>query len=372
MPSDQVAVEARKSGISFQVTTAVAKEIHDAGGTDALLSVLRSLAPRTATAPANTPRTAPSGSPPVLVIESSPGQSQVYIDDEPVGSTSQQGRLRLTRLTAGDHRVRLSLSGYEDHEESVTLTGGSVTTLAATLVHPSAPLAPPPQPERPQPEQTPTGGNGQPGYLGVLPMMQQPAGARGVVLASVASGSPAERAGLKAYDTILSINGQQVTALEQLRDALSNHQAGEAVQITWYNGSSNVTRQIQLASAPPPGQATAQPAPPPTLSNMPHNGFVTFTVAHDHGPNGQGGNNYCVGTMSIGNGMIVFNGTKGTNGTHHYDIPLNIVKEAGRNKIYLIKLWGVPYPPQQENELQLRGRQPAKSTPAPGRNSDRD
>ncbi len=43
--SDDVAQEARKSGISFQVTASVAKEIRDAGGTDDLIRVLRTLAP---------------------------------------------------------------------------------------------------------------------------------------------------------------------------------------------------------------------------------------------------------------------------------------------------------------------------------------
>ncbi len=43
--SDDVAQEARKSGIAFQVTASVEKEIHDAGGTDELIRVLRTLAP---------------------------------------------------------------------------------------------------------------------------------------------------------------------------------------------------------------------------------------------------------------------------------------------------------------------------------------
>ena len=43
VPSDQVAQEAEKAGISFQVTPSVAKQIRDAGGTDDLIRVLRSL-----------------------------------------------------------------------------------------------------------------------------------------------------------------------------------------------------------------------------------------------------------------------------------------------------------------------------------------
>src|ERR1017187_8144163 len=133
VPSDEVAREAQKSGITFQVTAAVAKEIRDAGGTDALVRVLRSLSSKTPAAPSKPPRTAPAASPPTLLIESTPGQSQVYVDDEPVGTTSQQGRLKLSKLPAGGHRVRVSLSGYEDHEEAVTLTDGHVTTVATVL-----------------------------------------------------------------------------------------------------------------------------------------------------------------------------------------------------------------------------------------------
>ena len=55
VPSDQVAQEARKSGISFQVTASVAKEIRDAGGTEDLIRVLRTLAPRPPAAPTSTP-----------------------------------------------------------------------------------------------------------------------------------------------------------------------------------------------------------------------------------------------------------------------------------------------------------------------------
>ena len=77
VPSDQVAQEAEKAGISFQVTASVAKQIRDAGGTDDLIRVLRSLAPHVPAAPANPPPTGPATSPPALFIQSSPGQSQV-------------------------------------------------------------------------------------------------------------------------------------------------------------------------------------------------------------------------------------------------------------------------------------------------------
>jgi len=321
VPSDQVAQEARKAGISFQVTASVAKEIRDAGGTDALISVLKTLAPRPPAAPTSTPHNPPATSPPVLVIESTPGQSQVYIDDEPMGSTSQQGRLKLTRLAAGDHHVRISLSGYQDHEETVTLAGGEVATVAATLQRPSAPQVSPPT-QLPQTEETPTVNPGRAGYLGVAAMEQQPAGARGVVISGAFPGTPAEQAGLKAYDAILAVNGRRVTTQQNIHDALAGHQVGDVVQVTWYNGSTNVTRQIQLVAAP----ERVPPGPQPS----PNKGFTSFRVAHDHGHSGQ---DYCVGVMSVGNGMIYY---KADNGIHTFEIPLNSIKEACRNAVYLV------------------------------------
>jgi hypothetical protein len=333
VPSADVAKQAQKLGISFQVTPAVAKQIRDAGGTEDLIRMLRTLAPHPPAAPAVTPHNAPAASPPVLMIESTPGQGEVYIDDEPMGTTSQEGRLKLTRLMAGDHRVRISLSGYQDHEETVTLAAGEVTTVAVTLQQPSAQPAPF-SPQKPQTEETPTAPPSQAGYLGVYAMEQQPAGARGVVVSSVVSGTPAGQAGLKAYDTVLAVNGQQVTTAEELKAALATHPAGDVVQITWYNGSRNVTQQIQLVAPPTPGQAAAQPSAPPSLSNLPHNGFVSFTVAHIH----QTVQNYCIGLMSIGNGMIYYKGVKGNGPVHTFEIPLSSVREARRNITYLVKL----------------------------------
>ena len=126
VPSERIAAVARESGISFQVTPDVEREIRAARGTEDLIRTLLSISP----APPPTPQ-APS--PGVLMIESNPGQSQVYIDDGPVGSTSQAGRLKLSHLAAGQHRVRIALNGYQDHEETVTLSEGQVSTVAATL-----------------------------------------------------------------------------------------------------------------------------------------------------------------------------------------------------------------------------------------------
>ena len=349
VPSDEVAREARKAGISFQVTPSITRQIKDAGGTDALIQELRELAPHESppATPPPTPHPVPAPTPPTLSVVSSPGQCQVYVDDEPVGSTSQQGRLRLTQIAPGQHSVRISLSGYQESEQTVSLEPGRITTVTASLQRIEAPPPTPqpiPQPPAPEPEPSPEPARvNQPGYLGVLPAQQQPEGARGVVISGTQPGGPAAQAGLKAYDTILAVNGQQTTSPQELRSMLATHQVGETVQITWYDGTRTVTRQVRLSSPPSQTQIPVQPIPTPIPTptpslRLPHRGVVTFNVAHDHGQSGQV---YCTGILAVGNGMIYYKGTNssaGPSGVHNYEIPLDSVKEAHRNAVYLVAI----------------------------------
>ena len=79
--------------------------------------------------------------PPVLIIDAKPGGAQVYIDDELVGTTSSQGRLKLPQLNPGEHRVRLALLGHQDYEDKIELRPGETTRLLANLE--AAKAAPP-------------------------------------------------------------------------------------------------------------------------------------------------------------------------------------------------------------------------------------
>jgi hypothetical protein len=127
-------------GIAFQLTRETEKQLREAGADEALLKALRQSAAR-ASSPAVRPAPAvrsPAGQsrptgPAVLLIESNPGNAQVYVDDEPVGTTSAQGRLKLSQFAPGKHRVRVALAGYKDHEESVTLAAGETTRVAPSL-----------------------------------------------------------------------------------------------------------------------------------------------------------------------------------------------------------------------------------------------
>lgn len=60
-----------------------------------------------------------------------------------------------------------------------------------------------------------------------------PASGRGVVVAGVASGSPADDAGLEAGDTITSAAGQAVDSGEALAAVIRSHRPGDEISVQW-------------------------------------------------------------------------------------------------------------------------------------------
>ncbi len=65
-----------------------------------------------------------------VVIASSPTGAEVYIDNVYMGVTPAT----LTNVAAGSHTLTLRLSGYGDFVQTITVTGGDSTPVAATLV----------------------------------------------------------------------------------------------------------------------------------------------------------------------------------------------------------------------------------------------
>lgn len=82
--------------------------------------------------PPATPR--PRDTRSVLDITSDPPGARVFLDDEPVGRTDPEtGRLRLTALAAGSHRVRLSSEGRQDVIRELEIAAESVAMIEALL-----------------------------------------------------------------------------------------------------------------------------------------------------------------------------------------------------------------------------------------------
>lgn len=121
----RVAVLARQRGIDFHITPEVESELRQAGATDSLLATLREIAPKL--------YPAPSEKPAEIAVQTSPG-AEVYLDDQFAGRASPQGRLVIQNPKAGDHTLRVSLTGKRDYEQRVTIVAGQTATVDAALV----------------------------------------------------------------------------------------------------------------------------------------------------------------------------------------------------------------------------------------------
>ena len=96
------------------------------------------------------------------------------------------------------------------------------------------------------------------GYLGVriqnvderlaksfnLPSME------GALIAQVGEGSPAEKAGMKAGDFIVKVNGKKVKNVNELRNAVAALDPGKAYDVEVYRDGKNKTLQVKLEAQP--------------------------------------------------------------------------------------------------------------------------
>jgi len=83
---------------------------------------------------------------PTLDITSDPPGARVFFDDTPVGRTDPEtGRLSLTALAVGRHRVRVSLEGHDDVIREVEIGREPVTVAALLPLHRVASPRPPPE-----------------------------------------------------------------------------------------------------------------------------------------------------------------------------------------------------------------------------------
>jgi serine protease Do len=73
---------------------------------------------------------------------------------------------------------------------------------------------------------------------------------KGVLLTQVVDGGPAFKAGLRQYDVITRIEGQDVVTRDDLVKAILSYQVGQTVQITYWRGNNQATTMITLGQAP--------------------------------------------------------------------------------------------------------------------------
>jgi S1-C subfamily serine protease len=99
---------------------------------------------------------------------------------------------------------------------------------------------------------------GQPGFLGIGVRDLTPATAArlglsvssGVVVTSVASGSPAEKIGISQNSVITAINGSQIGTSSDVAPAIQTHKPGDKLQVTWVDQSGSHTATATLVGGP--------------------------------------------------------------------------------------------------------------------------
>lgn len=87
-------------------------------------------------------------------------------------------------------------------------------------------------------------GTGERAYLGSIPDMTSEPG--GVLLSGVRTGSPADSAGIRAGDVIISIGADTVANLNDMQNALVKHHPGDKVDIRVRRGDQVLTLHVTL------------------------------------------------------------------------------------------------------------------------------
>ncbi len=143
VPSSRVSAIVDDRGIDFDLTPEIEQRVRGAGGGDGVIEALRRASQRHAESEG--PRTGG------LVIKSTPGETQVYLNDEPKGMTSPEGEIRLPNLQPGTYNLRVSLPGYQSFEKNMTVEAGAAQTVYVTLVQKSAVTTPKDNPSQQPP-----------------------------------------------------------------------------------------------------------------------------------------------------------------------------------------------------------------------------
>ncbi len=72
----------------------------------------------------------------------------------------------------------------------------------------------------------------------------------GALITSVTSGSPADKAGLRAGDVITKIDDEDISTATELTSAIGSHQIGDQVEIVYYRGSVQKVANATLEESP--------------------------------------------------------------------------------------------------------------------------
>ena len=64
---------------------------------------------------------------------------------------------------------------------------------------------------------------------------------KGALVTQVATGSPADKAGIKSGDVITNFEGKEITSSDELIQAIHSSEIGQRVEITFWRGNTQNT-----------------------------------------------------------------------------------------------------------------------------------
>ena len=70
---------------------------------------------------------------PTLVILKAPPGAQIFVDDRLLGSINTDGQANISTISAGQHRLHLTLNGYLDYDQVIDLQAHQISTVTARL-----------------------------------------------------------------------------------------------------------------------------------------------------------------------------------------------------------------------------------------------
>ncbi len=80
----------------------------------------------------------------------------------------------------------------------------------------------------------------------------------GVLVQDVISGTPAEKAGIKAGDVILAVDGKDVNAANEIQTIIAEHKPGDTVPVKIYRSGSTIERDVTLNELPDQNLASTE------------------------------------------------------------------------------------------------------------------
>jgi hypothetical protein len=227
VPSEHAAALVRLHGIDFLPDDQYFEMLRLAGADNALVAAVR---------------TAGESLTAQLEVTTSPN-AEVYLDGRLLGRADGDGRLA-ANFKPGTHALKVTLAGKQDFEQKVTLIARQVNKLPAVLADPAGGT-----PVHSAPNAR--------GYLGIQvgdydDFFKQFFGSnlRGVLAQSVVAGGPADKAGLKANDNIVKLNGQVIKDVGQFTTLVANLTPGTVATLDIKSGDHLLALSVTVGERP--------------------------------------------------------------------------------------------------------------------------